>query len=118
MINYSIILSTNYTNKSYVLAGNTYEGLEWYDSNPKPTQEELDSQWEEVQSIIAKNNCKSKAKQLLLNTDWSAFLDIQNELDNYNEFAIYRNQVRNLYLNPIENPEFPIEPIARWKKYE
>ena len=116
MIDYSLILSIKYTNKSYVLVGNNYEGLEWYDNDPKPTKEELDFQWEEVQSIIKKQNCKTKAKQLLINTDWSAFLDIQNELDNYNEFATYRNQVRNLYLNPIENPVFPIEPIAIWRQ--
>jgi hypothetical protein len=116
MINYSLVLSIFYSGKAWVLNGDTYEGLDWFDSDLKPTKEELDSQWEEVQSITKKQNCKTKAKQLLINTDWSAFLDIQNELDNYNEFAIYRNQVRNLYLNPIENPVFPIEPIAIWRQ--
>ena len=116
MIDYTLILTNKYKGKKWSLDGDSYEGLEWLDESPKPTKEELDSQWEEVQSITKKQNCKTKAKQLLINTDWSAFLDIQNELDNYNEFATYRNQVRNLYLNPIENPVFPIEPIARWKK--
>ena len=71
MIDYSLILSMNYTNKSYVLAGNAYEGLEWYDNDAKPTREELDSQWKEVQSIIAKNNCKSKSQLLLNESDFT-----------------------------------------------
>jgi hypothetical protein len=112
MIDYSLILSINYTNKSYVLAGNTYEGLEWYDKDSKPTKKELDSQWEKVQSIIAKNNCKSKAKQLISNTDWSVLPDVN--ITNKSEFGSYRNILRNYIINPIENPEFPIEPQPIW----
>ena len=48
MINYNAILSTNYANKLWVLVGNTYEGLDWLDSTPKPTQAELDAQWPKV----------------------------------------------------------------------
>ena len=48
MINYNAILSTNYANKLWVLVGNTYEGLDWLDSTPKPTQAELDAQWPQV----------------------------------------------------------------------
>ena len=49
MINYGTILSTNYANKLWVLVGNTYEGLDWLDSTPKPTQAELDAQWPTVE---------------------------------------------------------------------
>ena len=49
MINYGTILSTNYANKLWVLVGNTYEGIDWLDSTPKPTQAELDAQWPTVE---------------------------------------------------------------------
>ena len=49
MINYGTILNTNYANKLWVLVGNTYEGLDWLDSTPKPTQAELDAQWPTVE---------------------------------------------------------------------
>ena len=48
MINYSLILSTNYADQQWALSGNIYDGLEWLDSTPKPTQAELDAQWAEV----------------------------------------------------------------------
>ena len=112
MINYSLILSINYQGKSYVLAGNTYEGLEWYDTIPKPTKEELDSQWEKVKSDTNKNNCESKAKELISKCDWSVLPDVN--LQNKSDFESYRSQLRELILNPVENPVFPIEPTPIW----
>ena len=52
MINYSLILTTNYAGKQWSLVGNSYDGLEWNDSSPKPTQAELDSQWDAVQAYV------------------------------------------------------------------
>jgi hypothetical protein len=112
MIDYISILTNKYKGKQWSLNGDTYEGLQWYDVSPKPTKEELDSQWEEIQSIIAKNNCKSKAKQLISNSDWSVLPDVN--ITNKSEFESYRSIIRNYIINPIENPEFPIEPQPIW----
>jgi hypothetical protein len=49
MIDYSVILNTNYVTSLWVLVGNDYEGLQWLDTAPKPTQAELDAQWPTVQ---------------------------------------------------------------------
>jgi hypothetical protein len=48
MIDYSAILATNYADQQWALNGNTYDGLEWLDTTPKPTQAELDAQWADV----------------------------------------------------------------------
>jgi hypothetical protein len=48
MIDYTAILSANYAGAQWTLAGDTYEGLTWLDSTPKPTQAELDAQWPTV----------------------------------------------------------------------
>ena len=48
MIDYSAILATNYADQQWALNGNTYDGLEWLDTTPKPTQAELDAQWPTV----------------------------------------------------------------------
>ena len=53
MIDYSLILSINYVGKLWALNGDSYEGLNWLDSSPKPTQEELDSLWESTQATLA-----------------------------------------------------------------
>lgn len=52
MIDYSLILITNYLNKKWVFAGNDYDGLDWYDESPKPTKEELDALWTPTQNSI------------------------------------------------------------------
>lgn len=48
MIDYTAILSANYAGAEWTFAGDTYEGLTWLDSTPKPTQAELDAQWPTV----------------------------------------------------------------------
>ena len=48
MISYIAILNTNYPTSQWVLTGETYEGLNWLDSAPKPTEAELDAQWPTV----------------------------------------------------------------------
>jgi hypothetical protein len=48
MINYSLILTTNYADQQWNLIGNEYDGLDWLDTTPKPTQAELDAQWAQV----------------------------------------------------------------------
>ena len=48
MINYPAILTANYSGAQWTLDGETYEGLTWLDSTPKPTQAELDAQWPQV----------------------------------------------------------------------
>lgn len=48
MIDYALILQANYFGAIWSLDGETYEGLTWLDSSPKPTQAELDALWPQV----------------------------------------------------------------------
>ncbi len=116
MIDYTIILVNNYKGKQWSLNGDSYEGLIWLDVSQKPTKEELDSQWEEVQSIIAKNNCKTKAQILLNESDFADLYSVRNKLENINEWDNYRGIIRELRINPIENPIFPDKPQTIWKE--
>ena len=52
MIDYSLILTKNYSGKEWSVIGNSYDGIEWKDSLPKPTKEELDSQWASIQAYV------------------------------------------------------------------
>ena len=47
-IDYSAVLTANYPNSQWKLNGDTYEGLDWLDDSPKPTQAELDAAWPQV----------------------------------------------------------------------
>jgi hypothetical protein len=113
MIDYALILTTNYPGKFWALNGDSYEGLDWLDSSPKPTQSELDALWESTQDSYAKDTCKSKAKKLLADSDWSVLPDVG--LSNSADFVTYRGILRGLVLNPAVNPEFPTEPTPVWQ---
>ena len=69
---------------------------------------------QEKLSKLKKSECKAKAKELIANTDWSVLPDVN--LQNKSEFENYRSILRNLILNPIEDPIFPIEPTPIWSK--
>ncbi len=60
MIDYSLILTTHYQNKEWVIAGNSYEGLNWLDESTKPTQAELEALWETTEALKNNNAYKSK----------------------------------------------------------
>jgi len=48
MIDYAAVLTANYPGAQWSLDGNTYDGLIWLDSTPKPTQATLDAAWPTV----------------------------------------------------------------------
>jgi hypothetical protein len=52
MIDYSLILCTNYAGKAWSV-GETYDSLQWLDESPKPSQSDLDSQWDAVKTKIS-----------------------------------------------------------------
>ena len=119
MIDYAQILSINYADKEWSLSGDSYDGLNWLDTSPKPTQEELDALWIPTQDTVAKNNCKTQASKLLYETDWTTIPDVANpanspHLANQADFIAYRNQVRQLAVNPVVNPVFPTKPAEVW----
>lgn len=58
-----LILETNYKGKIWGLLGESYSGLEWLDESDKPTEEELESQWKQVQDkVSAEEQAKIDAK--------------------------------------------------------
>jgi hypothetical protein len=63
MIDYALILSTNFVGKQWSLNGNSYDGFTWLDESSKPTQVELDALWESTQATVAaKEQAKVDAK--------------------------------------------------------
>ena len=52
MPNYTLILSVFYMDKQWSINENNYDTLQWLSDTPKPTQAELDSQWNAVQAYV------------------------------------------------------------------
>lgn len=119
MINYVEILTVNYPNTQWALTGNSYDGLNWLDTSPKPTQAQLDALWPSTQETLAKQACKKKASELLYATDWTTIPDVTNPINtphlvNQADFIVYRNAVRKLAVNPVVDPVFPPKPDEVW----
>lgn len=112
MILYSDVL-TFYTSGLFTISDNNLDFFYWHDPiNPKPSNEQIE-QWKiSYPNDIALVNCKNKAKQLISLCDWSVLPDVQ--IENKQDFIIYRSKLRELILNPIENPIFPSEPQPIW----
>lgn len=119
MIDYFKILSKYYQGKIWALNDNSYAQLEWLDSSPKPTQEELDALWIPTQEENQKLNCKNEASKLLYQTDWTTIADVADPanspyLTNQAEFIAWRSQIRALAVNPVVDPVFPPKPTEIW----
>ena len=119
MINYSLVLSINYVGTQWILTGDSYDGLDWLDQSPKPTQAELDALWPSTQETIAKQDCKKQAQELLYTTDWTTIPDValpENNpyLINQPDFIAYRNIIRGYAVNPVANPVWPTPPTEQW----
>lgn len=114
MIDYSLVLTTFYEGKKWILNGEFYEGLNWFDTQEKPTKEELESKYSQAIAINKKNNCKEESKKRISLSDWSVLPDVN--ITNKSDFENYRSILRNLIINPIEDPIFPIEPNPIWSK--
>ena len=53
MTDYAAVLTANYPDAEWSLAGDSYDGLTWLSDTPKPTQAELDAAWPAVQQAQA-----------------------------------------------------------------
>ena len=93
----------------------SYDALRWFDSRPKPTWEQIESEWVILSVELKKQDCKDEAKRRIALTDWSVLPDRSVMLDNSSDFVTYRTALLNLILSPVDNPTWPTEPTPRWK---
>lgn len=113
MINFIELLESNNYFKNYSCKDKyDWETFIFENLNDKPSKMII-NQW--INDIPLKK-CKSQAKQLLINSDWSELPSVIEQLENANEWKSYRMEIRKFIINPIENPVFPSEPETRWKE--
>jgi len=53
MTDYAAVITAEYPDAEWSLAGDSYDGLTWLSDTPKPTQAELDAAWPAVQQARA-----------------------------------------------------------------
>lgn len=113
MIDYNSKALENLVNNcQYSWIGEKWDGLIWQDERPQPTQKAWEAEKARLIAYQPKQNCKDEAKKKISACDWSVLPDVL--LQNKTEFENYRSVLRNLILNPVENPIFPTEPEPIW----
>lgn len=87
--------------------------VEWYEPKQCPiTDQQIADEYERLTNLAKLEDCKSKAKQLIAATDWAVLPDVN--ISNRADFEAYRATLRNLILNPVVDPVFPVEPQPIW----
>ena len=72
-----IILSKRYPDAEWTLDGDNYSGLTWLSESPKPTLEELQLQWEDVEFEIEVERIQALRKAAYQNESDPIFFDWQ-----------------------------------------
>ena len=105
-MDYPKVLIKYYIDKEWT-CGDTYETIVWYEkTEPKPTQEHLESLWKESK----KDNMRQERNQLLKDCDFRVLPDYPDT--NKEAWILYRQALHNLPENWSEdNPAFPSPPI-------
>ena len=101
-MDYSKILTKYYLNHSWS-CGETYETIEWYDTTiPKPTEEELESLWED----LLLDEMRQKRNQLLKESDYTALPDFPQR----DKWILYRQALRDYPSIWLPDRPFPETP--------
>lgn len=113
MIDYNIQALQNLVpNCKLYWIGTDWDGLQWEDERPQPTKEQWETEKARLIAYQPKQNCKDEAKIKIQACDWSVLEDVN--LNNKQAFINYRSYLRNLILNPVEDPIWQPEPDPIW----
>lgn len=121
-INYSnALLSLTPTAQWSMTNNNDYNTISWYSTDiAQPSKDACDAEIARLTADQPLQACKEKASSLLFGTDWTTIPDVANPqtsnpyLMNQAEFMAYRNQLRQLAVNPVADPVWPVAPTVQW----
>lgn len=117
MIDYNVLALFNLIpNCEFAWTGTEWEGLQWLDERPCPTKEEWENEKTRLIAQQPLKECKQKAQTLLNESDWTDLYSVRQKLENVTEWDTYREIIRELRINPIENPTFPDKPKTIWQE--
>lgn len=87
-----------------------YSTFNFYDESKKPTEIQINQYSVEYNKSL----CKAEAKRRIAEYDWIVDTETTPDLLNRQDFVAYRSALRQLILNPIENPIWPEIPQEEW----
>jgi len=101
-MDYSKILGKYYSENAWI-CGENYESLRWYDeTRPKPTEEELDLKYDELQI----DEMREERNRLLRDSDHTALPDFPQR----DKWIVYREALRDFPSVWLPEMPFPEKP--------
>ena len=91
-------LSVMAPNASFVVIGDTYEGIEWGETNSqtKPTKEEVTAKINELNNSEPFKLLREERNKLISETDWTQLKDIDLDIIRERNWKNYRQALRDL----------------------
>ena len=91
-------LSVMAPNASFAVIGNTYEGIEWSETNSqtKPTKEEVTAKLNELNNAEPYKLLREERNKLISETDWTQLKDIDLDIIRERNWKNYRQALRDL----------------------
>ena len=98
-------LSALAPNASFAVIGDTYEGIEWGETNSqtKPTKEEVTAKLNELNNAEPYKLLREERNKLIVETDWTQLKDIDLDIVRERNWKNYRQALRDLPSN--SNPK-------------
>lgn len=104
----------------FAVTNENYNSIQWFSPDiPKPTQAEVDTEYNRLVAQQPLQDCKQRAQQLLDESDWATKSDVTDtslhpHLVNAADFVAYRLALRTLRINPEADPIWPARPTEIW----
>ena len=91
-------LSVMAPNASFAVIGNTYEGIEWSETNSqtKPTKEEVTAKLNELNNAEPYKLLREERNKLISETDWTQLKDVDLDIIRERNWKNYRQALRDL----------------------
>ena len=91
-------LSALAPNASFAVIGDTYEGIEWGETNSqtKPTKEEVTAKLNELNNEEPYKLLREERNKLISETDWTQLKDIDLDIIRERNWKNYRQALRDL----------------------
>ena len=91
-------LSALAPNASFAVIGDTYEGIEWGETNSqtKPTKEEVTAKLNELNNSEPFKLLREERNKLISETDWTQLKDIDLDIIRERNWKNYRQALRDL----------------------
>ena len=91
-------LSVLAPNASFAVIGNTYEGIDWSETNSqtKPTKEEVTAKLNELNDAEPYKLLRVERNKLIAETDWTQLKDVDLDIIRERNWNNYRQALRDL----------------------